>query len=312
MDLPIALDKALQALLSCHYVASWKIAAEGQNPTIIMRLRPETQPSARHNGASVDTVTFKRKPPSQILRDRRRAEEFKQRKDNAENPNVPDPDFASKSENRLENGLNLCTETTAKNPSDHQNEKGDSVSLHTSTDNATDNIEQAARGDTTETETETAARGDKAGHESDMETNSGESDTESDTEKESDTETKAPETVDKRSIIDAARNLLKEGESLSVNPVFLKKENRNNIFNRVVFDWRDRNYPKLLCISDDVDATCYIETGEIFLYLRDLTDCLLPFYYYWPEVDHGGTHKEMIDRAKNEMKEVFNRFRRMI
>ena len=169
MELPIALDTALKALLSCHAVSSWKIAAEGQNPTVILRLRPEKQPSARHNGACVvDTVTFKRKPPSQIQRDRRRAEDFKQKKDNAKNSNVLDPRATSESEIRLENELNTCAETIDKNTSDKQNEKGDSVSLHTSPDSATDNIEHAARGDTADTET--AARGEKAGHESDMET----------------------------------------------------------------------------------------------------------------------------------------------
>ena len=59
----------------------------------------------------VDTVTFKRKPPSQIHRDRRRAEDFKQKKDNAKNSNVLDPRATSESEIRLENGLNTCTET---------------------------------------------------------------------------------------------------------------------------------------------------------------------------------------------------------
>ena len=70
MDLPIALDTALKALLSCHAVNSWKITAEGPNPTVILRLRPaENQPSACHSTTRADNVSFKRKTPCQIHRD---------------------------------------------------------------------------------------------------------------------------------------------------------------------------------------------------------------------------------------------------
>ena len=106
MELPIALDTALRALLSCHSVSSWKIAAEGQNPTVILRLRPETHESARQDGAKLHTVAFKRKPPSQINRDRQRAEEYKQRRDQIENTTVPESRIAIHSVSAFVSGIN--------------------------------------------------------------------------------------------------------------------------------------------------------------------------------------------------------------
>ena len=307
MELPIALDTALKALLSCHSVYSWKIAAEGQNPTVILRLRPETQPSAHENGSRVDTVTFKRKPPSQIHRDRRRAEEFKQRRDHVENTTVSESRTASKCENMLENEPN--EKTIDQDPSENENKKGDSASQHTSRDSATDTAEHVAR-DGDNAETETAARGEGGGRgESDMETNN-----ENDTESESDTEIKVIDTPEgMQPIIDIARELVENAESLQVNPDDLKQEDRNNTFDRVVLDWRCRHAPKLLCISDDMIATCYIEAGETFFEIRDpAADIYLPFWHFWPEVDRGGPHKEKIDNTRNKMKEVLKRIREMI
>ena len=40
MDLQKALESVLIAILSDHVVLSWNIAAEGQKPTVILRLRP--------------------------------------------------------------------------------------------------------------------------------------------------------------------------------------------------------------------------------------------------------------------------------
>ena len=75
--LPRALEKALGALLCDHPVTSWKITAEGLNPTIVIRLRPSGQ--SQENGFCVQQKTFRAKPPSQVERDRRRLVEHKQR-----------------------------------------------------------------------------------------------------------------------------------------------------------------------------------------------------------------------------------------
>ena len=166
MDLPIALDVTLKALLSCHSVQSWKIATEGQNPTVILRLRPETQQSACHK--RVDTGAFKRKPPSQILRDRRRVEEYRQKRDQVENTAVPKSRFANQSEKTIENVL--TTETVNKDPSENDNEFGDGDSLHTSQISATDTTQRGARGDAEETPT----RDESGGHNSEMETETNE------------------------------------------------------------------------------------------------------------------------------------------
>ena len=80
MDLPIALDDALKALLASHAVSSWKIAAERQNLTVILRLRPVPVPNVCHNGVPhVNTVAFRRKSPSQMQRDRQRMQSFRER-----------------------------------------------------------------------------------------------------------------------------------------------------------------------------------------------------------------------------------------
>ena len=128
MELPIALDVALKALLSCHSVYSWKIATEGQNPTVVLRLRPETQQSDCQ--ASVNTVAFKRKPPCQINRDRRRAEEHRHRKDYGKNTTVQDSRCANQSEETVESRVEK--ETIDKRPNENQDKKDDSASLHTS------------------------------------------------------------------------------------------------------------------------------------------------------------------------------------
>ena len=89
MDLPIALDASLRALLASHAVFSWKIAAERQNLTVILRLRPVHVPSLCHNGLPhVNSVAFRRKSPSQMQRDRQRMQSFRQR-DCAEHVSVP-------------------------------------------------------------------------------------------------------------------------------------------------------------------------------------------------------------------------------
>ena len=309
MELPIALDVSLKALLSCHSVHSWKIATEGQNPTVILRLRPETQQSVCRE--SVDTAAFKRKPPCQILRDRRRADQYRKKRDYVENTNVPESKCDNQSQTTFEN--EMATENIDKNPSGNNNGKDDSVSQHTSQCSAIDTTDRAARGGDTRWETaETAARNDSRDHESqnEMETDTqSESDNES---SESDTETKVTETESEQRITNIARHLIKRAKHLGIRPDILRQEDRNNIFNRIVLDRRCREAPSLVCISHDVIVTCYIETGETNFELRDPGDYCLGFWYFWPEIDRGGYHKENIDRTWIEMEKVWNRVRKMI
>ena len=90
MDLPRALDTVLKALLSDHSIFSWKVAAEGHNPTIVLRLCPRREPNMYQDGVRVaDTLAvYRRKPPSQINRDRRRMNDFKLRNDRVVNQTV--------------------------------------------------------------------------------------------------------------------------------------------------------------------------------------------------------------------------------
>ena len=225
MELPIALDTALRALLSCHSVYSWKIAAEGQNPTVILRLRPATQQSVYQNGVRADTVAFRRKTSCQINRDRRRAEQFRQRKDNTEIMFDADMRAVNERENTVDYEHEPNTEIIDKAPSEIQNlnKKGDSGGLHSTT--STDSVTvHAARGGEAETKTESAA-GNDADHGSDLET-----DTESDTN--TDTGTNVSETCEQH-IDAAARDLIQNAKRLRLNQDLLRKENRNDNFNRV-------------------------------------------------------------------------------
>ena len=305
MDLPIALDVTLKALLSCHSVQSWKIATEGQNPTVILRLRPETQQSACHK--RVDTGAFKRKPPSQILRDRRRVEEYRQKRDQVENTAVPKSRFANQSEKTIENVL--TTETVNKDPSENDNEFGDGDSLHTSQMSATDTTQRGARGDAEETPT----RDESGGHNSEMETETnGESDTDTESESDQQANVKETDTWSDQPLIDTARVLAKNADLLHIRPEILRNEKKDK-FTRIVLDWRGRDGPKLLCISEYVVATCNISTGKSDFEIRDPEDrYLLHFWHHWPEVDRGGAHKEKIAKIETEMEEIWNRVREMM
>ena len=77
MDLPKALETTLGALLCNHSVTSWKITAEGLNPTVVLRLKP-LEHDYQH-GSCVQTGVYRRKPSSQLTRDRQRLAEYKQK-----------------------------------------------------------------------------------------------------------------------------------------------------------------------------------------------------------------------------------------
>ena len=293
MDIPIALEAALKALLNCHSVHSWKIAAEGPNPTIILRLRPEDKSSTGDSGERVDSVSFRRKPPGQIYRDRRRAEVYRQKRDCVEDRTVTDLRVASQKENTL--GHELNTDIAEVIPSENQNQRGDS---------AIDTTERrASRDSKAEEETETVTRDEGGDHGSrDMETdnNSGADDTVSENEYE-------------QSTVETARDLVEGAKTIRFMRDDLRKTDRNNTFRKVVCDWRGRDAPKLLCISDDVIATHKIKTGETDFELRNKEGGVLEFWYFWPEIDQDkGTHKEKIDKIRIEMKEVLSRVRKML
>ena len=73
MELPSALERVLGALLNDHCVTSWKVTSEGQTPTVVLRLKPVSE-----HQDYVSTHVYRRKPLSQVMRDRRRAAEHKQ------------------------------------------------------------------------------------------------------------------------------------------------------------------------------------------------------------------------------------------
>ncbi len=74
--LPTALDSALEALLTENAVSSWKISAEGRKTTVVLRLVTTTDPDmADFTHPHTATQHFRRKPPSQVRRDQRRAAE---------------------------------------------------------------------------------------------------------------------------------------------------------------------------------------------------------------------------------------------
>ena len=87
MDLlPRALENILTVLLCEHTISSWKIAAQGPNPTIVLRLMPTDQ--SQEHGYRAQTKTYRTKPPSQVERDRRRAVQFRQKCDLAVDKNI--------------------------------------------------------------------------------------------------------------------------------------------------------------------------------------------------------------------------------
>ena len=75
-SLPRVLENLLETLLRNHVVSSWKISADGFNPTIVLRLKASGK--SQDNGHCAPQH-FRAKPPSQIERDRKRMHEYRQR-----------------------------------------------------------------------------------------------------------------------------------------------------------------------------------------------------------------------------------------
>ncbi|KAL8576533.1 hypothetical protein ACOMHN_003091 [Nucella lapillus] len=76
VGLPTALEVTLGALLQQNRLTSWKIAGEGDNTTVVIRLKSDTvSSSGTCQQGDVTPQVFRRKPPSSLARDQRRAEE---------------------------------------------------------------------------------------------------------------------------------------------------------------------------------------------------------------------------------------------
>ena len=293
MELPIALESALKALLTQHAIFSWKISFERDNLAVILRLREHAQQSERHNGELVDSVSYKRKTPCQINRDKRRADEFRQRRENIKKTTTTELREATENEKTFERELN--TETSMEN----QNKDGDSGGEHTSGDSlSVTDTKRAAR---------PVAQEASGGPESEMETESN-SDSDTDT---TDSETEHDQSIE---LEETARNFVKTAKEIQTTPDYmsLKQKDRNNTFEKVVCDWRCREAPTLLCISNDVIASCYFEEETIIFQPREYDNGIYPFWHYWQAIDQDGEYKSLIDKARNEMKKIITRVRKMI
>ena len=297
MDLPIALETALKALLSNHAVCSWKITGDGPNPCVILRLRAENEQNTCTSGVHTDSFTFRRKTPSQMLRDRRRIEDFRQMREN-ETTTVPEPSIASQTVIEHEPKKKIIESA----PSENVNTKADSSQVHTSPDTATDYTERAARSGEAETATVTREDGGHRSESSDMETYSNSS-SDTDSFKSKDKQSTRREEI--------ARELVNTAKNMPFMPDNLRNVNRNNAFEKVVIDWRDRDV-KLLCISHDIVVTSNNRTGGTYFELRNHEGGVLGFWHFWSSIDQNGERKETIDEIRSEMKEVLSRVRKMM
>jgi hypothetical protein len=82
-EIPAALERVLGTLLVDNTITSWKVAAEGSNTTLVVRL--VTAGPDQHGAScqqSSQHATYRKKPPSQIRRDQQRAYARLQAKNN--------------------------------------------------------------------------------------------------------------------------------------------------------------------------------------------------------------------------------------
>eukprot|EP00745_Piridium_sociabile_P024463 TRINITY_DN3871_c0_g2_i2.p1 TRINITY_DN3871_c0_g2~~TRINITY_DN3871_c0_g2_i2.p1 ORF type:complete len:303 (-),score=53.62 TRINITY_DN3871_c0_g2_i2:237-1145(-) len=82
--LPAAVETTLSALLAENSVSSWKIAGEGVNTVVVLRLKPVDPEVTTTNMAAEPVLNrntqvqyYRRKPPSQVRRDQERAKQQK-------------------------------------------------------------------------------------------------------------------------------------------------------------------------------------------------------------------------------------------
>eukprot|EP00745_Piridium_sociabile_P025192 TRINITY_DN39908_c0_g1_i2.p1 TRINITY_DN39908_c0_g1~~TRINITY_DN39908_c0_g1_i2.p1 ORF type:complete len:240 (+),score=42.45 TRINITY_DN39908_c0_g1_i2:91-810(+) len=82
--LPATLERTLNALMMDTSVSSWKVAGEGDNTIVVLRLKPVSNPATPTMAEPVLNRTtqvqyYRRKPPSQVRRDQERARQQQQR-----------------------------------------------------------------------------------------------------------------------------------------------------------------------------------------------------------------------------------------
>ena len=65
-------------------------------------------------------------------------------------------------------------------------------------------------------------------------------------------------------------------------PENLKQRERNNTFEKVVCDWRCREAPRLLCISNDVITACFFQEEETIFdfHLRENDGGVYSIWHY--------------------------------
>ena len=84
VGLPATLKWALGALLNEKLLRSWKITEENQNAVVVIRLTavhtPGTVTEPQRDSAAIAQCSDRRRPPSLLRRDKKRAEDFQQKK----------------------------------------------------------------------------------------------------------------------------------------------------------------------------------------------------------------------------------------
>ena len=79
-----ALESALVTLLNDKLLRSWKITEENQNAVVVIRSTAVHTPwiaiDPQRDSAAIAQCSYRRRPPSQLKRDKKRAEEFQQKK----------------------------------------------------------------------------------------------------------------------------------------------------------------------------------------------------------------------------------------
>ncbi len=78
--LPRTLETILNTLLQDNTLSSFKIQGKGKQTCVVLRLSPPAHPKDAEQGQSSshsDTAVYRRKCPSQVARDRRRAEQHR-------------------------------------------------------------------------------------------------------------------------------------------------------------------------------------------------------------------------------------------
>ena len=84
VGLSTVLESALVAMLNEKLLRSWKITEENQNAVVVIRLTavhtPGTAIEPQRDGTAITQWSSRRRSPSQLRRDKKRAEEFQQKK----------------------------------------------------------------------------------------------------------------------------------------------------------------------------------------------------------------------------------------